>query len=69
MFDDDTHLSRVIQSIKECITKGFDTANKYATTFEKYQKFYIENETLDLDAVRQIEHGKSSSIKYHMFFL
>ena len=58
MFDDDSHLGEAIQSIKECITGGFDTAEKYATTFQKYQKFYIENETLDLEEVKRIEHGK-----------
>lgn len=58
MFDDDTYLSDIFQSIKDCINEGFDTANQYAQTFQKYQSFYIDNETLDLEALRQIEHGK-----------
>ena len=58
MFDDDTYLSDIFQNIKKCINEGFDAANQYAMTFEKYQSFYIENETLDLEAVRQTEHGK-----------
>ena len=62
MFDDDTYLSDIFQSIKDCINEGFDTANQYALTFEKYQSFYIENETLDLEAVRQIEHGKLANL-------
>lgn len=58
MFDDDAYLRDIIQKIKQSIDEGFETAKKYATTFEKYQRFYVENESLDLQAVREEEHGK-----------
>lgn len=67
MFDDDVHLREVIQKIKGSINEGFDKAKKYATTFEKYQKFYVENESLDLQAVREEEHGTFSFFSFFCF--
>ena len=29
----------------------------YANTFEPYRQFYQENESLDLEAIREEEHG------------
>lgn len=44
---------------QEAVSAAFNAANQYADTFEPYREFYRENETLDLDAVRSQEHGKS----------
>ncbi|EDO31800.1 predicted protein [Nematostella vectensis] len=56
MFEDDRHLQGVIQSIRDAISNAFDMAWKYANTFEPYRKFYQENESLDLEAIREGEH-------------
>ncbi|XP_038058161.1 dynein heavy chain 6, axonemal-like isoform X2 [Patiria miniata] len=56
MFEDDKHLHGVIQSLKDCITKAFDAANQYADTFEPFREFYRENESLDVEAMREQEH-------------
>lgn len=58
MFDDDHYLQDVIKDIKESLNEGFHSANKYAATFKKYQVFYAENEALDLEMLRESEHGK-----------
>ena len=57
MFDDDFHLQEVIEKIKISLSTGFDAADQYAATFQKYQMFYAENEALNLQAVRETEHG------------
>ena len=62
MFDDDYHLRDVINNIKGCLYQGFNAADKYSASFEVYQLFYAENEAMDLDAVRNEEHGNEKSI-------
>ena len=57
MYDDDLHLQDVIQKIKKSLNEGFAAADKYAATFQKYQMFYAENEAMDLQALREEEHG------------
>lgn len=56
MFEDDRHLQGIIQSIKDAISSAFDSAWHYANTFEPYRQFYQENESLDLEVIRQEEH-------------
>ncbi|XP_058967936.2 dynein axonemal heavy chain 6 [Pocillopora verrucosa] len=56
MFEDDRHLQGIIQSIKDAISSAFDSAWQYANTFEPYRQFYQENESLDLEGIRQEEH-------------
>ncbi|XP_069482525.1 dynein axonemal heavy chain 6 [Ambystoma mexicanum] len=57
MFEDDKHLQTIIQQIKESIHSAFEAANLYANTFERFWLFFKENESLDLHALRQEEHG------------
>ncbi|XP_015770017.1 PREDICTED: dynein heavy chain 6, axonemal-like [Acropora digitifera] len=59
MFEDDRHLQGIIQRIKDAISSAFDAAWQYANTFEPYRQFYQENESLDLESIRQGEHGVS----------
>lgn len=57
MFDDDTHLQQIIKNIKKSLNEGFREAEKYAATFQMYQAFYLENEAMDLQNLRETEHG------------
>ncbi|XP_022090689.1 dynein heavy chain 6, axonemal-like isoform X2 [Acanthaster planci] len=56
MFEDDKHLHGVIQSLRDCITKAFEAASQYGDTFEPFREFYRENESLDVEAMRELEH-------------
>jgi hypothetical protein len=38
----------------------------YAATFEKFQLFFKENESLDLEALKQEEPGESALAKAHL---
>ena len=40
------------------MSSAFDSAWQYVNTFEPYRQFYQENEMLDLEALKQEEHGK-----------
>ena len=42
---------------QEAVAAAFNASNQYADTFEPYRVFYKENESSDLDAIRQEEHG------------
>ncbi|XP_034630816.1 dynein heavy chain 6, axonemal [Trachemys scripta elegans] len=57
MFKDDKHLQAIIQQIKETVYSAFEAANLYADTFEQFRLFFKENESLDLEALKQQEHG------------
>ncbi|XP_074141707.1 dynein axonemal heavy chain 6 isoform X2 [Sminthopsis crassicaudata] len=57
VFEDDRYLHSLIFKIKEAINSAFETANIYAATFEKFQLFYRENESLDLIALQKEEPG------------
>ena len=45
--------------LQEALTAAFRAASQYADTFEPHREFYRENESLDLEAVRNQEHGKN----------
>ncbi|XP_053317654.1 dynein axonemal heavy chain 6 [Spea bombifrons] len=57
MFEDDKHLQSIVFQIKETIQSAFDAANVYGDTFERFCTFFKENESLDLDALKQEEYG------------
>ena len=40
------------------MSSAFDSAWQYVSTFEQYRQFYQENEMLDLEALKQGEHGE-----------
>ena len=44
--------------LQDALSAAFNAANQYADTFEPYRVFYRENESSDLDNVRQEDHGK-----------
>lgn len=46
---------------QQSIQFAFNTANVYARTFEPFRLFYKENEELDLEALKEQDHGTSSS--------
>lgn len=52
--------------VQDAISSAFDAAWQYAGTFEPYRQFYQENESLDLEAIRQEEHG-IDSFKFLLF--
>lgn len=57
VFDDDKNFHTIILQIKETIKAAFESAQLYAATFEKFQIFFKENESLDLQALRLQEPG------------
>ena len=57
MFDDDRHLQGLITNIRDSLTAAFNAASQYCDTFEPYREFYKENESCDLEAIRNKEHG------------
>ncbi|XP_075140366.1 dynein axonemal heavy chain 6 [Leptodactylus fuscus] len=57
MFEDDKHLQSLISHIKEAIQSAFNTASIYASTFERFRLFFKENESLDLEALKDEDHG------------
>ncbi|XP_074661680.1 dynein axonemal heavy chain 6-like [Tubulanus polymorphus] len=69
MFDDDRHLQTIVQNIREALSAAFNAANQYADCFEPYREFYRENESLDLESVREAEHDveffRESLVRYH----
>eukprot|EP00063_Salmo_salar_P070646 XP_014045481.1 PREDICTED: dynein heavy chain 6, axonemal-like [Salmo salar] len=69
MLEDDKHLLNIILDIKQSLQFAFDSASVYARTFESFRVFYRENESLDLDALRDQDHGVAffteSLEKYH----
>nr|XP_035128016.2 dynein axonemal heavy chain 6 isoform X3 [Callithrix jacchus] len=52
VFEDDKNFHTIISQIKETIQAAFESANIYAATFEKFQIFFKENESLDLQALK-----------------
>ncbi|XP_078448652.1 dynein axonemal heavy chain 6 [Lampetra planeri] len=69
IFQDDKHLHKIITSVQEVIQTAFNAAGLYADTFEQFRLFYKENESLDLEALKNKEHDVSffeeSLAKYH----
>ncbi|XP_037589527.1 dynein heavy chain 6, axonemal [Cebus imitator] len=52
VFEDDKNFHTIISQIKETIQAAFESARIYAATFEKFQIFFKENESLDLQALK-----------------
>ncbi len=50
----------VSSPVQQSIQFAFNTANAYASTFEQFRLFYKENEDLDLEALKEQDHGTSS---------
>ncbi|XP_070782457.1 dynein axonemal heavy chain 6 [Enoplosus armatus] len=59
IIDNDGHLQSIIHNIKESLQLAFDAAKMYSHAYERFRLFYKENENLDLDAMRQQDHGLS----------
>ncbi|XP_027139394.1 dynein heavy chain 6, axonemal [Larimichthys crocea] len=55
----DGHLQSVKQDMMESIQLAFDAAKVYSGMFEHFRLFYKKNESLDLDGMRQQDHGLS----------
>ncbi|XP_006738893.2 dynein heavy chain 6, axonemal [Leptonychotes weddellii] len=69
VFDDDKNFHTIILQIKETIQAAFESAQLYAATFEKFQIFFKENESLDLQALKlqepDVEFFRVQLEKYH----
>ncbi|XP_010633543.1 dynein heavy chain 6, axonemal [Fukomys damarensis] len=69
VFDDDKNFHTIVFQIKETIHAAFESARVYATTFEKFQIFFKENESLDLQALKlqepDIKYFSEQLEKYH----
>ncbi|XP_055452394.1 dynein axonemal heavy chain 6 [Psammomys obesus] len=55
VLEDDRNFLTIILQVKETIHSAFDSARLYAATFEKFHIFFRENESLDLQALKQQE--------------
>ncbi|EAW99557.1 hypothetical protein FLJ37357, isoform CRA_b [Homo sapiens] len=69
VFEDDKNFHTIISQIKETIQAAFESARIYAATFEKFQIFFKENESLDLQALKlqepDINFFSEQLEKYH----
>ncbi|XP_004388305.1 dynein axonemal heavy chain 6 [Trichechus manatus latirostris] len=69
VFDDDKNFHTIIYQIKEAIQAAFESARLYAATFEKFQIFFRENESLDLQALKleepDVKFFSEQLEKYH----
>uniref|UniRef100_A0A8C5NZ98 Dynein, axonemal, heavy chain 6 n=1 Tax=Jaculus jaculus TaxID=51337 RepID=A0A8C5NZ98_JACJA len=69
VFDDDKNFHTIIFQIKDTIHAAFDSARLYAATFEKFQIFFKENESLDLEALKlqepDVKFFSDQLEKYH----
>ena len=62
MFDDDRHLQTLVNNIRESMNAAFNAATVYRDTYEEYREFYRENESADLEAIRNKDHGTFACI-------
>ena len=58
IFEDDVNLKETLRKIMKTLDDSFMAAENYASTFQKYLKFYGENEATDLSALQEKELGK-----------
>ncbi|XP_012629713.3 dynein axonemal heavy chain 6 [Microcebus murinus] len=69
VFEDDKNFHAIICQIKETIQAAFESARLYAATFEKFQIFFKENESLDLQALKlqepDVKYFSEQLEKYH----
>ncbi|XP_066123630.1 dynein axonemal heavy chain 6 [Saccopteryx bilineata] len=69
VFEDDKNFQTIIIQIKETIKAAFESAQLYAATFEKFQLFFKENESLDLQALKlqepDVKFFSEQLEKYH----
>uniref|UniRef100_A0A8C8Z9L8 Dynein axonemal heavy chain 6 n=1 Tax=Prolemur simus TaxID=1328070 RepID=A0A8C8Z9L8_PROSS len=69
VFEDDKNFHTIICQIKETIQAAFESAHLYAATFEKFQIFFKENESLDLQALKlqepDVKFFSEQLEKYH----
>ncbi|KAJ8245285.1 hypothetical protein GJAV_G00269100 [Gymnothorax javanicus] len=56
ILEEDRHLHDIIRNITEVVEFAFEAADAYSETFERFRIFYRENESLDLDGLREQEH-------------
>lgn len=47
----------VLIHVQECVTVAFQKADDYRKKFEPYRDFHQENEALDVDKLREEDHG------------
>ncbi|XP_057699654.1 dynein axonemal heavy chain 6 isoform X1 [Corythoichthys intestinalis] len=57
VIENDGYIKSICQKIKESLQFTFEAAQVCASMFERFQLFYKENESLDLDALRQKDHA------------
>ncbi|XP_051939159.1 dynein axonemal heavy chain 6 isoform X1 [Hippocampus zosterae] len=57
VIENDGYIQSICQKIKESLQFTFEAAQVCARMFERFQLYYKENESLDLNALRQIDHG------------
>ncbi|XP_069845209.1 dynein axonemal heavy chain 6 isoform X1 [Dipodomys merriami] len=69
VLEDDKYFHTIVFQIKETIHAAFASARLYASTFERFQLFYKENESLDLEALKlqepDVKFFSEQLEKYH----
>ncbi|EDV29711.1 uncharacterized protein TRIADDRAFT_18356 [Trichoplax adhaerens] len=69
IFEDDRHLQGLIVNVKDTMSEAFHYTTLYSNTFESYRDFYRENEGLNLEHMRTVDHDVDffaiSLAKYH----
>ena len=44
--------------VQGCVSTAFEKADNYRQRFEPYREFYEENEAMDVDTLREEDHGQ-----------
>ncbi|KAM3623278.1 uncharacterized protein V6R79_009492 [Siganus canaliculatus] len=59
MLNSDDNLQSFIKNIKDSLQFAFDAAKDYSRTLERFRLFIKENNSMDLNALQQQDHGLS----------
>ncbi|XP_054978204.1 dynein axonemal heavy chain 6 [Sorex araneus] len=69
ILEDDRNFHTIVLQIKETIHAAFESAQLYASSFERFQIFFKENESLDLQALKlqepDVKFFREQLEKYH----
>ena len=47
----------ILLTLQECVSVAFQKADDYRQKFEPYRDFYRENEALDVEKLKEEDHG------------
>ena len=51
------YIMYILLTLQECVSVAFQKADDYRQKFEPYRDFYRENEALDVEKLKEEDHG------------